>query len=58
MSGYDVSSFTNPVLAYEHIKENSTKYSLVITDDDKMPDDMNGLYLSIKKSKTKCNIIE
>jgi DNA-binding NtrC family response regulator len=43
MSGYDdVSSFTDPVMAYEHIKENPNKYSLVITDD-KMPD-MNGLF--------------
>ena len=40
MSGYDdVSSFTDPILAYEHIKENLNKYSLVITDD-KMPDIM------------------
>ena len=43
MSGYDdVSSFTDPIAAYEHIKENPNKYSLVIIDDDKMPD-MNGL---------------
>jgi hypothetical protein len=43
MSGYDdVSSFTDPVVIYEHIKENPNKYSLVITDD-KMPD-MNGLF--------------
>ncbi len=29
MSGYDdVSSFTDPLLAYEHIKENPNKYSL------------------------------
>ena len=33
MSGYDVSSFTDSVMAYEHIKENPNKYSLVITDD-------------------------
>ena len=47
MNGYyDVSSFTDPILAYEHIKENPNKYSLVITDD-KMPD-MNGLFLSTK----------
>jgi DNA-binding NtrC family response regulator len=46
MSGYNVSSFTNSVVAYEHIKENPKKYSLVITDD-KMPD-MNGLYLGTK----------
>jgi YesN/AraC family two-component response regulator len=46
MSGYNVSSFTNSVVAYEHIKENPKKHSLVITDD-KMPD-MNGLYLGTK----------
>jgi DNA-binding NtrC family response regulator len=46
MSGYDVSSFTDPSLAYQHIKENPNKYSLVITDD-KMPD-MNGLLLGTK----------
>ena len=44
MSGYVVSGFTEPIAAYEHIKENPNKYSLVITDD-KMPD-MNGLFLS------------
>ena len=41
MSDYDVSSFADPVLAYEHIKENPHKYSLVITNDKKH--DMNGL---------------
>jgi DNA-binding NtrC family response regulator len=46
ISGYGISSFTNPIIAYQHIKENPTKYSLVITDD-KMSD-MNGLYLSTK----------
>ena len=47
MSGYyDVSSFSDPLLVYEHIKENPNKYSLVIADD-KMPD-MNGLFLSTK----------
>jgi DNA-binding NtrC family response regulator len=33
MSGYNVSSFTDPLLAYQHIKENPKKYSLVIADD-------------------------
>jgi DNA-binding response OmpR family regulator len=59
MSGYVVSGFTEPIAAYEHIKENPNKYSLVITDD-KMPD-MNGLfqYQTLRnKSKTKCNHIE
>jgi DNA-binding NtrC family response regulator len=58
MSGYDdVSSFTDPVVAYEHIKENPDKYSLVITDD-KMPD-MNGLFLSTKllEINPKLNVI-
>jgi DNA-binding NtrC family response regulator len=57
MSGYDVSSFTDPLLAYQHIKENPTRYSLVITDD-KMPD-MNGLYLSTKllEINPKLNVI-
>lgn len=57
MSGYDVSSFTDPLLAHQHIKENPTKYSLVITDD-KMPD-MNGLFLSTKllEINPKLNII-
>lgn len=33
MSGYDVSRFTDPLIAYQHIKENPIKYSLIITDD-------------------------
>ncbi|HET8857972.1 MAG TPA: response regulator [Nitrososphaeraceae archaeon] len=58
MSGYDdVSSFTDPIAAYEHIKENPNKYSLVIIDD-KMPD-MNGLFLSNKllEINPKLNVI-
>jgi DNA-binding NtrC family response regulator len=57
MSGYDVSSFTDPLVAYNHIKDHPTKYSLVITDD-KMPD-MNGLYLITKllEINPKLNII-
>ena len=52
-----MSSFTDPILAYEHIKENLNKYSLVITDD-KMPD-MNGLFLSPKllEINPKLNVI-
>lgn len=46
MSGYEVCSFTNPLLAYEHIKENFSKYSLIITDY-KMPQ-INGLILASK----------
>ena len=59
MSGYDdVSSFTDPVVAYEHIKKNPNKYSLVIIDDNKMPD-MNGLFLSTKllEINPKMNVI-
>jgi DNA-binding NtrC family response regulator len=58
MSGYDdVSSFTDPIAAYEHIKENPNKYSLVIIDD-KMPD-MNSLFLSTKllEINPKLNVI-
>ena len=45
-SNYDVCSFTDPILAYEHIKENPNKYSLLITDY-RMPH-MNGLLLAMK----------
>jgi DNA-binding NtrC family response regulator len=57
MSGYDVSSFTDPCLAYQHIKENPNQYSLVITDD-KMHD-MNGLFLGTKllEINPKLNVI-
>src|SRR5690349_21621667 len=30
--GYDVVSFSDPVLALEHFKQNSNRYSLIITD--------------------------
>ena len=60
MSGYDVSSFTDSLLAYQHIQENPDKYSLVIVDEKLF--NLNGLFSSTKtlgsKSKTKCNIIE
>ena len=46
ISGYNVSSFTDPDLACQHIKENPNKYSLLIIDD-KMPN-INGLFLSTK----------
>jgi DNA-binding NtrC family response regulator len=58
MSGYDdVSSFTDPLLAYEHIKENSDKYSLLIIDD-KMPN-VNGLFMGTKllEINPKLNVI-
>jgi len=32
MSGYEVSNFSDPLLAYEHIRDNPDKYSLIITD--------------------------
>ncbi len=58
MSGYyDVSSFTDPLLAYEHIKENPNKYSLLIIDD-KMPN-ISGLFLGTKllEINPKLNVI-
>jgi DNA-binding NtrC family response regulator len=36
MSGYNVSSFSDPCLAYQHIKQHWTEYSLLIIND-KMP---------------------
>jgi DNA-binding NtrC family response regulator len=58
MSGYDnVSSFSDPLLAYEHIKENLDKYSLLIIDD-KMPN-VNGLLMGTKllEINPKLNVI-
>jgi DNA-binding NtrC family response regulator len=58
MSGYhNVSSFTDPLLAYQHIQENPNKYSLLIIDD-KMPD-MDGLFLSTQllEINPKLNVI-
>jgi DNA-binding NtrC family response regulator len=46
MSGYDVSSFSDPLLAYEHIRDNPDKYSLIITDY-RMPR-MDGLFFATK----------
>ena len=46
MNGYDVCSFTDPLLAYEHIKKNLSKYSLLITDYGMSL--MNGLLLATK----------
>ena len=43
INGYDVSSFTDPLLAYEPIQENQNKYSLLIIDD-KMPN-ISGLFM-------------
>ena len=57
ISGYNVSSFTNPRLAYQYIKENSNKYSLLIIND-KMPK-INALFLSTKllEINPKLNVI-
>ncbi len=46
MSGYDVSSFTDPLLAYQQIQENPNKYSLVIVDEKIF--NINGLFSSTK----------
>jgi hypothetical protein len=57
MSGYDVSSFTDPCLAYQHINEKRNQYALIIIDD-KMHDIewIISWYETIRnKSKTKCN---
>ena len=57
MNGYDVCSFTKPVLAYEHIKENLSKYSLLITDH--RMSQMSGLFLATKllEINPKMNVI-
>ena len=57
MSGYNVSSFTDPRLAQQHIKANSTEYSLIIIND-KMPK-INALLLSTKllEINPKLNVI-
>ena len=57
MSGYNVSSFTDARLAYQHIKANSTEYSLIIIND-KMPK-INALLLSTKllEINPKLNVI-
>jgi DNA-binding NtrC family response regulator len=57
MSGYDVSSFSDPLLAYEHIRDNPDKYSLIITDY-RMPL-MDGLFFATNLAdiNRKLNII-
>ena len=57
MSGYTVSSFTDPLLAYQHIQENSDKYSLVIVDEKIF--NLNGLFSSTKllEVNPKLNVI-
>ena len=49
MHGYSVCSFTNPVTAYEQMKQNLDKYALLIADY-KMPH-MSGLELASKLQK-------
>ena len=46
MSGYEVSNFSDPLLAYEYIRDNPDKYSLIITDY-RMPL-MDGLFFATK----------
>ena len=57
LSGYDVCSFSNPLVAYDHIKENPDKYSLLIIDD-KIPN-VNGLFMGTKllEIQPKMNVI-
>ena len=57
MSGYGDSSFSDPLLAYEHIRDNPDKYSLIITDY-RMPL-MDGLFFATKLAdiNRKFNII-
>ena len=57
MSGYNVSSFSDPSLAYQQIKQNSNEYSLLIIND-KMPK-INALFLSTKllEVNPKLNVI-
>jgi DNA-binding response OmpR family regulator len=57
MSGYDISSCTEPVAAYEYIKENQNKYSLLIIND-KMPN-ISGLFMGTKllEINPKLNVI-
>ena len=57
MSGYTVSSFTDPLLAYQHIQENADKYSLVIVDEKIF--NLNGLFSSTRllEVNPKLNII-
>jgi DNA-binding NtrC family response regulator len=46
MSGYNVTTFTDPIKAFNHIKQKPKEYELVLSDY-KMPS-MNGLELCIK----------
>jgi DNA-binding NtrC family response regulator len=53
-NGYDVSSFTDPTIAFENIKKNLDKYSLLITDFGM--NDMNGCELGIKVKELNSDI--
>ena len=57
MSGYTVSSFTDPLLAYRHIQENPDNYSLIIVDEKIF--NLNGLFSSTKllEINPKLNVI-
>ena len=57
MSGYEVSNFSDPLLAYEHIRDNPDKYSLIITDYRMTL--MDGLFFATKlaESNKKLNMI-
>lgn len=54
LNGYDVSSFTDPIVAFENIKRNPDKYSLLITDF--RMNKMNGCELGIKAKELNHNI--
>jgi DNA-binding NtrC family response regulator len=52
--GYNVSAFTDPVVALEYLKKNPNKYSLLITDFGMKK--MNGCELGIKVKELNNNI--
>lgn len=54
LNGYDVSAFTDPIVALENIKRNPDKYSLLITDF--RMNKMNGCELGIKAKELNHNI--
>lgn len=54
LNGYDVSAFTDPIVAFENIKRNPDKYSLLITDF--RMNNMNGCELGIKAKELNHNI--
>jgi CheY-like chemotaxis protein len=53
-NGYSVNAFTNPIVALEHLLNNSNKYQLVISDY-RMPN-LNGCELCIKIKELNENI--